>query len=129
MAHPTDQLNIVVGGPATFTVIASGAVVYEWRKDGVAINNSVRITGADTAMLSISSIATGDEGNYNVFIMNDAGDATSTVAMLSIRESVQCGIIVLLEYFAGEKPLQMSQISRKVYTCDLTIAFKDRVYL
>ncbi len=92
--HPTDQLNIVAGNPATFTVIATGLLstfVYEWRKDGVAINKDApRITGADTAILSISMVAIGDEGNYNVFIMNDAGDATSESAMLSIRESVQC---------------------------------------
>ncbi len=97
MDHPTDQLNNVAGNPATFTVIATGMLstfVYEWRKDGVAISNDApRITGADTAILSISMVAIGDEGNYNVFIMNDAGDATSESAMLSIRESVLCVII------------------------------------
>ena len=33
---------------------------------------------------------------------------------------------VLLEYFAGEKPLQMSQISRNLTICNLTIAFWQR---
>ncbi len=36
--------------------------------------------------------------------------------------------IVLLEYFAGEKPLRMSQISRKVDPL-LLHSGKDRVYL
>ncbi len=97
MTNPTDQLNVVAGNPATFTVVPTGqssTYIYEWQKNGGAISNDApRITGANTTMLSISSVATGDEGNYNVFIMNDAGDTTSTVAMLSIRESVQCAIV------------------------------------
>ncbi len=38
---------------------------------------------------------------------------------------------VLLEYFAGEKPLRMSQISRKLTLCNLTtcIVFWQGLYV
>ena len=35
----------------------------------------------------------------------------------------QNSLTVLLEYFAGEKPLRMSQSANNLTLCDLTIAF------
>ena len=91
MIHPTEELHILAGDSVTFTVVATGELstfIYEWRKDGDdLVNNAPVITGADTATLSISQLKVNDEGDYNVFIMNDAGGIASNVAALSFRKS------------------------------------------
>ncbi len=94
MTHPTEELHILAGNSVTFTVVATGELstfIYEWRRDGVALDNNGHsggiITGADTDTLSISQLEVNDEGDYNVFIMNDAGGIASNVAALSLRKS------------------------------------------
>ena len=57
------------GTTATFSVAATGTnLTYRWRKDGINLTDGGDISGATTATLSIATIATADEGLYDVVI-------------------------------------------------------------
>jgi hypothetical protein len=68
-----------VGGNVTFTVTATDAVSYQWKKDGIDI------TGEINNSLALSSILLGDSGNYSVTVTNGCGNSTSSNAELTIN--------------------------------------------
>ena len=78
--QPASPVDVAVGSPASFTVVATGspALAYQWRKNGVAIS------GANSASYSIASVATTDSGNYSVVVTNSAGSATSNDSVLNV---------------------------------------------
>lgn len=75
------------GGNASFTVLAAGTdpLSYQWRKDGSALVNSGVVSGADTAILSITGVSAVDAGSYDVIVTNTLGFATSSAAALTIN--------------------------------------------
>ena len=58
------------GTNAVFTVVhtGTGPVTYQWRKGGVALADGGKISGSATATLTVSNIATADEGSYDVIV-------------------------------------------------------------
>lgn len=76
--QPGNQ-SATIGGGATFTVTATGATSYQWRKDG---NN---ISGATGATLTLNNLATTDAGKYTVVVSNVAGSVTSDEATLTVN--------------------------------------------
>ena len=82
---------VCLGGTATFTIVASGApaVTYQWRKDGVALTNGGRISGATTASLAITNADATDvalaAAGYDCVITNINGTATSSRVALSLN--------------------------------------------
>ena len=84
-----DQLLVTFGTDVMFSVVATGdALIYQWQKDGVDINDAVdTYMGTDTTMLTVLSVTDpDDEGGYQVVVANAVGIVTSDEAMLSIRE-------------------------------------------
>jgi glucose/arabinose dehydrogenase len=80
-------VSAMPGGAAAFSVVSTGDPLrtYQWRKGGVALVNDARISGADTASLSITGVQSGDAGNYDVVISTSGcGAATSTTAALTV---------------------------------------------
>jgi alpha-tubulin suppressor-like RCC1 family protein len=77
--QPQAQL-VVAGTNVTFTVAATGTapLSYQWRKA------STPISGATTAMLTLSNVQAADAANYDVVVTNTAGSATSTTASLTL---------------------------------------------
>ncbi|MCX6956121.1 MAG: immunoglobulin domain-containing protein [Verrucomicrobia bacterium] len=77
--QPASQFS-VVGGLATFTVVATGfpSPTYQWLK------NSVPITGAVGASLTLSNLTLADAGNYVVNVTNSLGTVTSAAATLNV---------------------------------------------
>ncbi len=73
------------GSNATFTVTTIGleAFNYQWRRDGVILNNDNHVTGATTAMLSISNVQAADLGAYTVTASNALGVLVSEAAGLT----------------------------------------------
>jgi hypothetical protein len=75
---------------AQFTVQASGTapLTYQWQAgtNGVYVNlnNGGRISGLQTATLTITNLALSDPTNYLVVITNAYGSVTSSVATLTI---------------------------------------------
>jgi hypothetical protein len=87
-AQPQPQ-NTANGGNATFTVTATGTapLAYSWQKNGGALANGGKISGATSAALTLAGIATTDAGNYSVVISNPAGSVTSSPAALAVVSS------------------------------------------
>ncbi|PKP20313.1 MAG: hypothetical protein CVU05_09450, partial [Bacteroidetes bacterium HGW-Bacteroidetes-21] len=72
--------TVCAGTNVTFTVAATGTgLTYQWRKGGS------NITGATTASYTISGVAAGDAGTYDVVITGTCGSVTSNVAILTIN--------------------------------------------
>jgi PQQ enzyme repeat len=82
-AQPANA-SVVIGNPATFTVVASGTapLSYQWEKNGMAV------TGATTANYTVAAAALGDNGSmYVVMVNNAAGSTKSDVATLTVAAS------------------------------------------
>ncbi|HLP01788.1 MAG TPA: DNA/RNA non-specific endonuclease [Opitutaceae bacterium] len=77
--QPTDGTT-TLGGSVTFSVVATGnaPLAYQWRKD------SVVISGADAANLTVSPVTLADVGEYSVVVSNAFGATTSRAATLSV---------------------------------------------
>ena len=76
--------SLVIGNPATFTVVASGTapLSYQWEKNGKAV------TGATTANYTVAAATLGDNGSmYDVIVKNAAGSTKSDVATLTVTAS------------------------------------------
>ncbi len=77
------------GTTATFSVVATGTnLTYRWRKDGINLTDGGDISGATSAILSIATIATSDEGLYDVVITGKCSAQTSTAAQLSVNDNI-----------------------------------------
>ena len=72
---------VIEGDSVTFSVVAKGTepLYFQWYKEGVAIENA---TGTS---YTIESVNAGDLGNYIVVVSNESGEATSTVATLTLK--------------------------------------------
>ena len=77
------------GADITLTMAASSTTPlrYQWQKDGVALTNGGRISGATSATLMISSARGSDAGIYTVVVTNSAYSVTSRAAVLTISLS------------------------------------------
>ena len=81
----TDPASTVgcVGGSVTLTVVASGtALEYQWRKD------SVDISGATAASLTLDELTSEDVADYDVVVTSNCGTATSAAATLTVNDPV-----------------------------------------
>jgi len=64
--------------------LGDAPLAYRWQKNGMDISDDGRITGSTAAALMISPVNVLDAGNYQVFVTNSLGGATSSVAALTI---------------------------------------------
>ena len=79
------------GQAAQFTVGATGegALVYQWRRNGVDIANAVR------PFLKIAGASAGDAGSYSVVVRNAAGGVESTAATLTLDAAAEGRLVNL----------------------------------
>lgn len=95
VTQPASVANVVAGGGTnTFTVTASGAttLTYQWyltNASGLTMlaNDSVHISGATSAALTITNTVTAESGSYFVVVSNAYGSATSSLANLQIASA------------------------------------------
>ncbi len=73
----------------SFDVVATGTGVltYQWKKGGSNVSDGGTISGANTTSLNISSISTGDAGNYTLDVSNLCGTLTSAIAVLTVDQA------------------------------------------
>jgi len=81
--------SVALGGTATFTVAATGTepFTYQWRKGGSPLANGGIVSGATSATLTLTGIAAGDAGSYDVVVTNSVSTATSAAATLTVTSS------------------------------------------
>ena len=74
------NLNVVVGGTAVFaaTVSGPGPLSYQWRRNGV------NLTGANSAILTISNVTALNDGRYDLLVTNSAGSVTTEPGLLQV---------------------------------------------
>jgi len=73
------------GQNASFNVAATGSGLgYQWRRNGVAVSNDARISGATSPNLLITQVGLQDEGSYDVIITSLCGQEVSQQASLSV---------------------------------------------
>lgn len=75
-----------LGATVTFSVAAtaSGPITYQWRKNGLALADGGKVTGATSATLQLANVAASDAGDYSVVVTNAAIEVNSAPATLSI---------------------------------------------
>ena len=77
LTQPASRV-VAQGGSVAFTVSASDATGYQWRKDG---NN---IAGANASSYSKTSLQLADAGLYSVFVYGTCSDVLSDSAYLTV---------------------------------------------
>jgi len=79
--QPQSQ-TVIEGDSVTLNGSATGRepLSYQWYKEGVLIE------GATGASYTIESVSAGDLGNYTVVVSNELGEATSSVATLTLPQ-------------------------------------------
>jgi hypothetical protein len=82
-AQPTDRAACI-GQPVSFSVTATGTPTptFQWRKNGT------NISGATSAIYSISSVAAGDAATYDCVLVNSCATVTSGTATLTVNTPV-----------------------------------------
>ncbi len=74
--QPQSQ-TVAAGSPVTFSVIATNATSYSWRKDGLIV-----YSGPPTYTIPV--VITNQAGNYTVVATGSGGSVTSSVAVLTV---------------------------------------------
>ena len=73
------------GDTAGFSVAATGAnLVYQWKKGETILANGNKISGANTADLTIVNVLAEDFGTYTAIVSNEAGSVYSGAALTVI---------------------------------------------
>jgi len=82
------SLNIVSGGNATFSVIATGTspLAYQWEFNGANLASQTNQT------LLLPAVGTASAGPYQVLVTNQFGSATSSVASLTVGQPQISGV-------------------------------------
>lgn len=86
-------LNKCTGNTATFSVAASGATAYQWRKDTVNLvngptGNGSTIANATASNLTITSLAIQDAGSYDCVVTSTGcGTLTSNAVALTVGQA------------------------------------------
>ncbi len=79
------NLQLCEGNNANFSVSATGEnISYQWKKDGMDINDGGRISGSKTNTLLISSIETSDDATYSCSVSSVCGNLSSKPADLEV---------------------------------------------
>ncbi|WP_143161877.1 GEVED domain-containing protein [Flavobacterium terrae] len=78
--------SICSNSSGSFSVVATGAASYQWRRNGVNLTNTAPYSGATTATLTITNPALAIAGNFDVVISNAAGcSITSNTVALTVN--------------------------------------------
>jgi len=87
LSQPVDH-STNFGSSAAFSVTVAGnpPFSYQWFKDGLALTNDGRITGATHAALAVTSLTGADVGSYQVVIAAGGHWLTSRVATLLVND-------------------------------------------
>jgi hypothetical protein len=85
-----DPVSVTTNAGATvvFTVTAAGTtpLSYQWLFNGATLAEGSRFSGTTNATLGVSSVQPAQAGNYSVLVTNNAGAATSGVAILRVAD-------------------------------------------
>ena len=83
-----ESLSSSSGSEALLSASAAGAgpLAYQWFKDGTALIDNERVSGAGLQQLRIGSLVLGDAGEYSVVVSNAHGSVMSRVAHVTVTQ-------------------------------------------
>ena len=89
VSQPGDRTN-AAATIATFQLVAGGTapLYYQWLKDGAPLADGGNVTGAGTAVLTLTGVLRADAAGYSVVVSNVLGSVTSAVARLTVIDPV-----------------------------------------
>lgn len=84
--QPSSQA-VLAGTNATFrtSLLGSSPAAYQWRFNGVPLVNGGRVSGATSAIVTVTGVVTNDAGSYDVVVTNAVGSVTSSNAVLTVN--------------------------------------------
>ncbi|MDX2148461.1 MAG: immunoglobulin domain-containing protein [Planctomycetota bacterium] len=84
-SHPQDR-SLLAGATASFEVSASATetITYRWRRNGTALVNGGRVSGATSSRLQIRGIEPSDAGLYDVLVSVPSCSEVSRGARLNV---------------------------------------------
>jgi pectate lyase len=82
-SQPASQV-VLTGGTAIFSAAAAGTatIYFQWNKNGATIS------GATSAVLTLTNVQAADAGSYTLNASNGVGGATSRAAVLTVTPSI-----------------------------------------
>jgi hypothetical protein len=84
VTQPADA-SAYVGGTISLSAAALGTgTMYQWYRDGQALVNDSRVSGAGSATLTIVNVQLSDAGSYSCVVTNVAGSMTSLSATVEV---------------------------------------------
>jgi lysophospholipase L1-like esterase len=86
-AHPEDAI-VSPGGTLSFTAsaeVSGSGATYGWERDGVALVDDARISGAQTQSLTIAGAGAADNGSYRLVVTASTGSVASEAAVGAVR--------------------------------------------
>ena len=86
VTQPTAQ-TVVTGGTISLSIAATGpSLTYQWKRNGAAISNDSRISGANTSNLIITNAQVSD--NYNDYVCVLSSPCATTVNSTTVQVTV-----------------------------------------
>ncbi|HWQ90704.1 MAG TPA: hypothetical protein VN673_03455, partial [Clostridia bacterium] len=85
-----ETLQQASGYAFSLSVGAAGSlpITYQWKRNGLALANDARISGANSNVLTIANAGAEDAGTYQLALHNAYGDTTSSDATVTIVPSL-----------------------------------------
>lgn len=94
---PAPQITSVLGGnvllyegaPWSFTASGSGGapLTLQWSLDGANLTNQTRVFGAQSNILTFTSVVVSDTGTYQLAVSNSFGAATTSVTLTVLPDN------------------------------------------
>ena len=84
------NLTVAAGASPAFTVTAGGGAprsAYQWKFNGTPLTNNAQISGAQSNILTLTSVALTNAGTYQVVVTNAAG-LTNASATLTVSRTM-----------------------------------------
>ena len=98
MSSPTiasGPSNVVAleGSSVNFSITAGGTgpFAYQWQKNGTNLVDLGAVSGTTQKSLELGNLTTNDSGSYLVLVSNSLGTATSSPALLEVRDFLYVG--------------------------------------
>lgn len=85
ITSPPANETVEVGSDVNFNVVATGTptLTYQWKKSGTNLTNGGNVSGATTAVLTLTAVSGGDEASYICTVTNDQGTTDSLAGVLT----------------------------------------------
>ena len=87
---PPQNVTVAAGASPSFTVTAGGAAprsAYQWKFNGTPLTNNAQISGAQSNILTLTSVTLTNAGTYQVVVTNAAG-LTNASATLTVSKTM-----------------------------------------